>query len=335
MQDINRSQSLPEEAELPTSIEIATQPWLDWWQNLNLARKGLPLFLVVIFWLGHIALAGFRGDHFIGGSIFLALYYGGPKTQAWFRFMLPVILYLALYDAQGYIAEAIRGEVRVKEPYLFDEKFFGIDTEEGRLLPSEWLQKHTHPFLDFITGLSYLIFIPVFLAVGIYFRFFLGRKGTPRHSPEEVQLKVSAMMWGMFWLNLICCSTYYWYPAAPPWYVDMYGFGPAILDAPASTAGAGRFDELLGIQLFANFYSRAPNVFGAIPSLHVAFPLLSVYCAFQLKSLRVFCLGFLLLISFAAVYLNHHYIIDLLWGFAYALPVGWLMNRFYPLPLGK
>ncbi|MCH8207453.1 MAG: hypothetical protein IIA62_00090, partial [Nitrospinae bacterium] len=256
MQDFNRSQNLPEEAELQTSMEIETQSWLDWWQNLNLARKGLPLFLVVIFWLGHISLAGFRGDHFIGGSIFLALYYGGPKTQAWFRFMLPVILYLALYDAQGYIAEAIRGEVRVKEPYLFDEKFFGIDTEEGRLLPSDWLQKHTHPFLDFITGLSYLIFIPVFLAVGIYFRFFLGRKGTPRHSPEEVQLKVSAMMWGMFWLNLICCSTYYWYPAAPPWYVYMYGFRPPGPDLYGAAAGLINFDRMIGLNFMTTLWDN-------------------------------------------------------------------------------
>lgn len=335
MQDINRSQRLPEEAEPQTSIAIETLPWLDWWQNLSLMRKGLPLALAMIFWMGHIALGGFRGDHFIGGSFLLALYYGGPKTKDYFRFMLPFILYLALYDAQGYVAETLRGEVRVKEPFLFDEKFFGIDTQEGRLIPSQWLQKHTHPFLDFITGLSYIIFVPVFLAVGVYFRFFLGRKGTPRHSPEEIQLKVSAMMWGMFWLNLICCSTYYWYPTAPPWYVDMYGFGPAILDTPANVAGARRFDELLGIQLFANFYSRAPNVFGAIPSMHVTFPLLSVYFAFKFRSLRVFCLGFFFLISFSAVYLNHHYIIDLLWGYVYALLIAWLMDRFYTLPLGK
>lgn len=295
-------------------------------------KKFILLFLIVLFWLGHFALGGLKGDHIAAGVFLLALFHGGVKTRALFRFALPVILFLAIYDAQGYFAHLIRAEVRVAEPYMFDEKFFGIDAADGRLLPTQWLQRHTHPALDFITGFSYLIFVPVFIAAGLYFRFILGKRGTGNLSPETVQTKASAMMWGMFWLNILSSSTYYWYPAAPPWYADLYGLGPAQLDVHANAAGGLRFDALLGVNLFADFYARSPNAFAAIPSTHVAYPMLAVYFAFRLKSLRVFCLGFYLLISFAAVYLNHHYILDIIWGSAYGLLIGLIMDRFYTLP---
>ena len=243
-----------------------------------------------------------------------------------------MVLFLAIYDAQGYFAHLIRAEVRVQEPYLFDEKFFSVNTEDGRLLPTQWLQKHTHPALDFITGFVYLLFVPAFVLAGIYFRFILGKSGKGNLSPEIVQTKAGAMMWGMFWLNLLSSSTYYWYPAAPPWYVELYGFGPAQLDVPTNAAGGLRFDALIGINLFADFYAKSPNIFGAIPSTHVAYPMLATYFAFRLRSLRIFCLGFLLLMAFSAVYLNHHYILDIIWGAAYALIIGMLMDRFYFLP---
>lgn len=304
------------------------EQWLIWWKSRSLKQKILPLVFLAGFWGLHISMGGFRTDHLV--VIFLALaYYGGPRTQNLFCFFLPFTLYLTLYDSQGYYAEWLRGDVRVAEPYQFDMTFFGIETSEGRLLPSQWLQNHTYPALDVITGLSYIIFIPVFLAVGLYFRFGLAKMKNNRLSPERIRIKTHALMWGMFWLNIICCSTYYWYPAAPPWYVDIYGLGPAQLDAAPSAAGALRFDAILGVNLFADLYAKCPNIFGAIPSLHVAFPLLSVYFAFKLTSLRVFCLGFYLLISFSAVYLNHHYILDILWGSAYALLVAWAMDRYY------
>ncbi len=318
---------------MPIDVRALPRPsadrWLQWWQSRSPMQKWLPVGLLGAFWALHFALGGFRGDH-LATALFVLLYYGGPWTRSLFQLLLPFVLYLALYDSQGYYAEALRGAVRVAEPYLFDLRFFGIETEQGRLLPTQWMQNHTHPLLDVTTSLSYIVFVPVFLAVALYFRYRCGETGSGSLSAHEVRKQTHAMMWGMFWLNILCCSTYYWYPAAPPWYVDQYGLlGPAQLDVPPSPAGAGRFDALFGVTLFAEFYSRTPNVFGAIPSLHVAFPLLSVYFAFKIRSLRVFCVAFYLWISFAAVYLNHHYILDILWGSVYALAVGWAMDRYY------
>lgn len=136
------------------------------------------------------------------------------------------------------------------------------------------------------------------------------------------------MPWAFFWLNLIGYSTYYWYAAAPPWYVELYGLGPAKMDVAAHSAGCARFDQILGTHFFSEMYGRAADVFGAIPSLHVAYPLLAVYFAFQYGSLRLFCVGFYLLMCFSAVYLNHHYMLDIIWGSTYALCVGWLTFQY-------
>lgn len=326
MPEMDRVQDPAMQADLSTAT--VHEPWLSWWKSRSLSQKLLPLVLLASFWGLHIALGGFRPDHVV--VIFLALaYYGGPRTRSHFLFFLPFTLYLILYDSQGYYADLIRGEVRVAEPYQFDLTFFGIETSEGRLLPSQWLQSHTHPMIDVITSFGYIIFVPVCLGVAIFYRFYLISPGNSPLPKETIITKALALMWGMFWLNILCCSTYYWYPAAPPWYVEQYGLGPAQLDALPSAAGAIRFDKIFGVNLLSSYYSRVPNVFGAIPSGHVAFPLLCLYFAFKLRSLRLFCLLYFLLVCFSAVYLNHHYILDVLWGAAYGLLVAWSMDTFY------
>jgi len=140
--------------------------------------------------------------------------------------------------------------------------------------------------------------------------------------------EAESMAWAFCWLGLISCATYYIYPAAPPWYLAQYGPGPALASVAPSPGGAARVDELLGVSLFAGFYGRSPNVFGAVPSLHVAIPLLAAGFAWRMGSLRGMTAAYALLMAFAALYLNHHYVLDLLWGAAYALLALGLVVRF-------
>ena len=79
--------------------------------------------------------------------------------------------------------------------------------------------------------------------------------------------------------------------------------------------------------------SESPaNVFGAVPSLHVAYATLVVCVVWsQARWLRAAALGFALSIAFAAVYLRHHYIIDVVAGVLLALLVhglSWALRRF-------
>ena len=120
--------------------------------------------------------------------------------------------------------------------------------------------------------------------------------------------------------NLIGFACYYIYPAAPPWYVSDHGFA-VDLSVHASPAGAIRFDQLIGIPLMQGFYGKSADVFGAIPSLHVVYPFLALIYGWYLRRFRLIAAVYFLLVCFAAVYLNHHYLVDIFLGLAIALAV--------------
>ncbi|MEN9722391.1 MAG: hypothetical protein RJB38_377 [Pseudomonadota bacterium] len=304
--------------------------WIAWWSHKNWKRKALPVFGVLAWWSWLHSMGGLNNDHFVLGLALLSLAYLGPKTEALFDLLLPAILTVILYDSMRHYSHLIRSSViHVQEPYRFDQFFFGIPTASGKLTPNEWLQNHTHWFLDLITGFFYLTFVGIFLSIGLYFRFALPSINVnPSLNRVQIQSRAQSMFWAFFWLNMLGYSTYHWYPAAPPWYASQYGLGPADLSVAPSAAGCLRFDSLLGTHFFTEMYRRSADVFGAIPSLHVAYPLLSLLYAIELGSLRVFAAFFYAIMCFSAVYLNHHYILDLLWGSGYATAVYFVMKRF-------
>jgi membrane-associated phospholipid phosphatase len=68
-------------------------------------------------------------------------------------------------------------------------------------------------------------------------------------------------------------------------------------------------------------YAKNSNVFAAIPSLHAAYPVISLYFAVKMR-LRLASFMFLVIllgIWFSAVYSRHHYILDVLLGAACAV----------------
>ena len=82
-----------------------------------------------------------------------------------------------------------------------------------------------------------------------------------------------------------------------------------------------RFDQLVGFPIMASFYGKSADVFGAIPSLHVVYPMLALIYGWKLPRFRAVAAGYLFLVCLSAVYLDHHYILDILVGFALGLAV--------------
>lgn len=303
--------SAPAPSRFARWIKSEILDWPVWWGEQPIWRRVGPAGFVALYLPALFLLGSIRIDHFGACALLLALCYGGRSTQPALRFMLPLFWTGVVYDSQRFYSDYIRGPVHVAEPYDFDKFFFGINSAEGILTPNEYWQKHTHWFLDLITGLAYLIFIAVYALCAGWFTFGVMKRGK----------RDFRAMWAFFFLNVIGYSTYYWYAAAPPWYVALYGLGPANMNAQANPAGCLRFDELLGTHFFTGMYGRSADVFGAIPSLHIAYPLQAVYYAFRLRSLRGFTVFFYVLMCFSAVYLNHHYVLDILWGSVYAIAV--------------
>ena len=115
---------------------------------------------------------------------------------------------------------------------------------------------------------------------------------------------------------MLAIVIYYIYPAAPPWYVEMYGLDVEKFDIPGQAAGLLKFDEFFGVSTFKSMYEKNGNVFAAIPSMHSAFPILTTYFALKKKLYPAAVFFFLTIIGIwlAAVYTFHHYFVDVLAG---------------------
>lgn len=105
------------------------------------------------------------------------------------------------------------------------------------------------------------------------------------------------------------------FPCSPPWYENLCGLAPANYSIPGSPAGLARIDELLGMDLYTSGFTASPMVFGAFPSLHAASATLeALFLSYVFPKLRPVWILYTLWLWWAAMYLSHHYAVDLVAG---------------------
>lgn len=231
------------------------------------------------------------------------------QALAFFAHMAPLF-------ATGLVYEILRSffhyraTIHVGDLYALEARLFPVSTARGNVALSEVIAQRTSPWLDAVCGATYFFFLAEVFAIAALL-FFRSRKKT-----LELTL-------GFFAVNLLGWALWFVYPAAPPWYVDQYGTGPALLDVVSSPAGLSRVDAWLGLPVATTFYSKSANIFGAMPSLHVAYATLAAWVVAPLGGwLRAAAILFALSMGYSAVYLRHHYILDVVAGAALALIVG-------------
>ncbi|MFN2548106.1 MAG: phosphatase PAP2 family protein [Myxococcales bacterium] len=267
---------------------------------------GVPV-LCAVYLIVPALLRDLRPEHFLAVVLALVLSLWSDGSRRLARVGLPYVLYGVVYDSMRWYEDLIRSPViHLREPYDFDLRLFGIHG----LTPNEWLQLHTSRILDFVCGLAYTPFF--FIGESIILSIYMAFSGRLRVGER--------FTWAFVIANFIGFSCYYIYPAAPPWYVADHGF-VVDMTVHASPAGAIRFDHLIGIPLMQGFYGKSADVFGAIPSLHIVYPFLAMMYGWRLRRFRPFAIGYFFLVCFSAVYLNHHYLLDIFVGLAIALPV--------------
>jgi membrane-associated phospholipid phosphatase len=270
----------------------------------TMSRRAWPPLLGLLYVAVVASLGGLTRDHVLLGLLgFLDLY--NEKARLFLKTFFPFILTGVVFDSMRYYyVPLIDGRVHTAEPYLLERAWFGVG---GRTLNEIFLERHWAA-LDVVCGFAYLFYVAqyIFLAMLLFAR---GR-GSGAYTFGLCFLLVNLMGW----------VTYFAYPAAPPWYVMQYGFGPVHSSMGMSAAAAERFDALVGVDVFGRIYGRGFTTFGAIPSLHAAYPFIAAMLAFRIPELRwarLPAILFFLLICFSAVYLLHHYVIDLVLGAAY------------------
>jgi len=122
------------------------------------------------------------------------------------------------------------------------------------------------------------------------------------------------------------------WPTAPPWFEHRESVENSVWTMRGDPADLKNVDKLLNIPFFESLYRANPIVFGAFPSLHVAWSLLMPLFVPVLPSI---CWTYFALVFWASVYLNHHYLIDgvgavVYVGFSYFLATkycGWIYLR--------
>ena len=275
----------------------------------------LTCFISLLYLLISRLLIGYKPEQLVLVLLFNVLYYLSFPTRKFITGFSVFIIFWIIFDYMKAFPNYLYNTVHIESLYNAEKSLFGIHTADGILTPNEYFRQHTNTFSDIISGLFYLCWVPVPLIFAGYL-FFTNRE----------QFMYFALTF--LFVNLIGFIGYYIYPAAPPWYIQHYGFNFSA-HTPGNTAGLSRFDEFFHVHIFAALYSKSSNVFAAMPSLHSSYPLIVFYYGLKNKLgiINILFATIMAGIWFAAVYSSHHYLLDVIAGIMVAIIGITLFNR--------
>lgn len=261
-------------------------------------------------------IIGFKTDQVVLALLFNVLYYISKPTRKFILGFLVFIVFWVIFDSMKAFPNYNVNKVHIEELYNTEKQLFGISENTETLTPNEFAQKHSNSFLDVLSGIFYINWVPVPLFLAFYF--------FRKNRPEFLNFSLAFLF-----VNILGFILYYLYPAAPPWYVKDYGFD-IYFNTPGSAAGLARFDDYLGINLFHSLYAKSSNVFAAMPSLHSAYPVVVLYFGLKNKLglTNILFAIFMMGVWFSAVYSGHHYVLDVIAGISCALTGILLYEKF-------
>lgn len=274
---------------------------------------GVWLPLPFVLWPLGFVLAGLgRWEHAALIAGVPALAYSSARSKRLFLGLLPFGCLGLVYDAMRFVKDlgVTTERVHLCDLRAFDMRIASATVGGARGTIHDWLQLHDSLPLDLLFAVPYGTFLFVAVAFSIYL-----------YVKDYERMRVFG--WVFLFVNLAGFATYHLYPAAPPWYFHAHG---CVVDLGAHASegpNLARVDAFLGIHFFHGFYGRASDVYGAMPSLHVAYPLLILLFGWPVLRVvgRMLAVLFLVLMCSAAVYLDHHWIIDIVAGLAYTVAI--------------
>ncbi len=260
----------------------------------------------------------------IPGAIFAA-----ERGRRFFLDWLPLFAFWLGYDRLRLVQPFLLSRVIVETPHKLEIWLFGWLFAD-RTPPHAvrlWLAGHAGDWygqaLSLAAQLIYLSHIFIFPLLMLFWWLRSAWFGDSREIFVR-HLKAFTI------LNGLAIVTYLVMPVAPPWWVSLYGHGQPTAELVGQTQIAAAMDGALIQKMIAT----APMWFGAVPSLHGAYPVLFFLLAFRKrKALRLTAIALYgAAMWFSTVALNQHYLIDLLAGAGFALAAFWLSER---LPLRR
>jgi inositol phosphorylceramide synthase catalytic subunit len=252
-------------------------------------------------------LIGFKSEQALLVFLFNLFYFISAPTRKFILAFSIFILYWIVFDFMKAFPNYHYMQVHIADLYATEKRIFGINFRGGKITPNEFWLRNGNTFLDIMTGLFYLTWIPVPLIFAFYLYF-----------KDRKQFFYFSLTF--FLVNILGFIIYYAYPAAPPWYVQQHGF-IFYPHTPGNTAGLSRFDRYFHTGIFKSIYAKSSNVFAAMPSLHSSYPVIVLYYGVKCRLGLINILLMLIMtgIWFSAIYSSHHYMLDVLMGILCAI----------------
>ncbi|MDQ6815040.1 MAG: phosphatase PAP2 family protein [Bacteroidota bacterium] len=268
----------------------------------------LTTLLSVFYLVLSKILIGYKPEQLVLVVIFNLLYYLSFGTRKFITGFSIFIIFWIVFDYMKAFPNYRYNTVHIESLYNAEKSLFGFRFNGQLLTPNEFWRQNSYTSLDILCGIFYLCWVPVPLVFAAYLFF-------ARKREQFLYFALTFLL-----VNLIGFVGYYIYPAAPPWYVQMYGF-TFNAHTPGNTAGLHRFDDFFQAGIFNALYAKSSNVFAAMPSLHSAYNLIVLYYGMKnrLGLINIFFAVVAAGIWFAAVYSSHHYVLDVLAGIACAI----------------
>ena len=297
-------------------------------------RRRKLLALVSVAFVAYIALVGPpSGREIVLMWVLLWLFaaVGGSwplYRRVVLRDWMPLIAVLFAYDF-------LRGQVdklptTQRLPILQDDSFTpGLwhahvmpvlrgDVDIFGQLPTAWLQHHLHPtdafhWYDVVLAIVYMthFIVPLLVALVLWMRTY--------HAFRRYVATLAL-------LSVMGLATYMVFPAAPPWMASVNGW-----TTPGIQRLMGETLKSIGSTPARSVIERGEawsNPVAAMPSLHAAMPMMILLFFWGASKVwvRALLVVYVLSMAFALVYGGEHYVIDIVFGWVYAL-VAWLAVR--------
>lgn len=282
--------------------------WGQYWPLL-----ALPLVVLA----GYVVTGQARIEHYVVILGILGLAVASRLTRDLLLAVIPGIGIFIGYEVVRVLRPAFVTPERVLacQFHDLDAALFGFGTG---LAPADVFARHHSTAADLFFALPYSVFWAVVMAYcGVLFLISRGR--------------LRRYLWVLALMHLAAFAVWMALPAAPPWYVRAVGCA-IDTSVPPQSAALARIDALFGITYFESFYSRAPTVFGAFPSLHVSFPAVAMVTGWRWfgpagKTVTVALTAWMIT---ASVYLDHHWLVDGLATLLAVLMIHAALQRWWP-----
>lgn len=275
------------------------------------------LVLPPVVLAGYVATGQARIEHYVLIIGIMGLSIASRFTRDLLLAVVPGIAIFIGYEMVRVLRPVFVTEDRVVACQLhdIDAALFGFGSG---LTPADVFAVHHSVAADLFFALPYTVFWAAVMAYcGVLFLISRGR--------------LRRYLWTLALMHLAAFVVWMVLPAAPPWYVRTAG---CAIDSsvPPQAAALARVDALFGIGYFEAFYSRAPTVFGAFPSLHVSFPAVAMVTGWRgFGPLgRAVTVALTLWMVAASVYLDHHWLVDGLATLIAVLAIHTLLSRVWP-----